>query len=361
MIFNFPSATYIDNELLFQSGKFCALPHEYLKKSNKEKISKFYQELIIKLKGCETVQTGTDPLGFDYIILDFICYVGLIFIGEKSSKKNSNKKKYPNNKFPKEYIKGRINEEYDQLNINKYVPVEIFSQSLHELRGLNSKISGHIDNLMQLTDENLWAERFDEANENFKKIYVGSRMTKFILDNVRFFNPQFIEKLTIDKQFRFVAHKSIYKIVKIYQNDFTSNKAEITFTGNSYKYVRGEREYFEILIKTLIENALKFSTEKRIGPKINIEEMANNKLKITISSYGRLIPKEEKEDIFTRGYRSTVHSHTKGTGMGLYIAYNLAKLYNISLYYKAEEVSEDKSIKIGWNKFILICNETENK
>ena len=237
--------------------------------------------------------------------------------------------------------------------------MEIFSQSLHELRGLNSKIAGHVDSLMQLTDEENWEARFDQSQESLKKLYVGSRLTKFILDNIRFFNPQFIQSLSIDKDFRFMIHKSIFKLVKIYRNDFAANKAEIQFSGTTNRFIRGEREYFEILVKTLLENALKFSTDKRIGPKIEIKELNSDKVQVIISSFGRLVPFEERDNIFTRGYRSTVHGNTNGTGMGLFIARSISTLYDISINYEAKEVSEDTSIKMGWNNLILMCNKTE--
>lgn len=357
MKLSFPSAYIFDNILSFETGKCCSLPNEYRKKSNEDILDIFYRKILGNSKGCNAPIIGTDPLGFDYIVLDYLCYVGLIFTPGSSSKKNSNKKKHPDNKFPKEYIIARIVEEYDLLNLNKYIPVQIFSQSMHELRGLNSKISGHIDKLLNFSDEENWESQFDKADESLKKIYVGTRLIKFILDNIRFFNPQNIQDLTIDKSFKFVAHRSIYKIVKIYKNDFQEDKSIIELTGYSFRCLAGEREYFEILIKAIIENALKFSSDKRIGPKIKILD-SGTKLIITISSYGRLLPLEEREDIFIRGYRSKIHEGIKGSGMGLFIAQSIAKLYNIDITYNAEEVTIEKNIKLGWNKFILICNET---
>lgn len=214
MKLNFPSVKCVDEALSFDDGIFCKLPKEYIRQANQTIIEDFYKSLISKFKGSEEVKIGIDPLGFDYAILDYMCYVGLVFINHRSSKKNTNKKKYSNNRFKQDYIIARLKEEYDQKNIKKFVPVEIFSQSLHELRGLNSKISGHVDHLMKLTDEESWIERFEDSSESLKKLYVGSRLTKFILDNTRFYNPQFVESLTIDKQFKFTIHKSVYKIVK---------------------------------------------------------------------------------------------------------------------------------------------------
>jgi len=357
MKLSFPSVSIFENEIIFDSGKYCTLPNDYDKKSNKALLIDFYRKILSNKKGCCEPTFGTDPLGFDYVLLDYICYIGLIFIGEKSSKKNGNKKKYPQNKYAKEYIIERIKEEYDVLNLNKFIPVQVFSQSMHELRGLNSKVSGHVDKLLNFSSEEDWDDQFDKADESLKKIYVGTRLIKFILDNIRFFNPQNIQNLTIDKSFKFIAHRSLFKIVKIYQNDFQEDKSIIEFTGKSYRYLAGEKEYFEILLKAIIENALKFSTDKRIGPRIKISE-DGNKLIIEIASFGRLIPLEERTDIFTRGYRSKIHENVKGTGMGLFIAKILSQHFKIDISYKAEENSTDKSVKLGWNKFILTCNET---
>lgn len=356
MKLNYPSVRIIENQLVFETGKYCSIPKEYEKQSSTHIIQEFYRKIIESKKGCCSPVVGTDSLGFDYIIIDYICYIGLIFIHENTSIKNGNKKKYPHNKFPKDYLIERIKEEYDQLNLNKYIPVHVFSQSMHELRGLNSKVSGHVDKLLNFSSEEEWGGQFDKADLSLKKIYVGTRLIKFILDNIRFFNPQNIQYLKLDKTFRFVAHRSLYKVVKIYENDFLEDKAVIDFTGGSYKYLAGEKEYFEILIKAIVENALKFSTDKRIGPKIKIYD-ETNKLIIEIASYGRLIPLEEREDIFLRGYRSKIHENTKGTGMGLFIAKKIAEQFCISIKYKQQEVSTDKSIKIGWNKFVLTCNE----
>ena len=358
MKLNYPSVNCLEKEILFEDGKYCILPKEYKRTGNQKLISDFYNQQLKKHKGSSAVQIGTDPLGFDFAILDYMCYVGLIFIGERSSIKNSNKKKYPKNKFSADYIESRLLEEYDLKNINKFVPIEIFSQSLHELRGLNSKISGHVDNLMNLTDEENWVERFDQSEESLKKIYVSSRLTKFILDNTRFYDPDYIASLSIDTQFKFAIHRSVYKIVKIYQNDFVADKTEINLEGKTYRSILGEREFFEILIKTLVENAIKFTTDKRINPKIEIKELPDLSVVIKVSSYGRLIPSEERKDIFSRSYRSSVHRSVKGTGMGLFIASSIAKLYGIVISYNAIEASEDKDIKIGWNEFILKCTRT---
>jgi two-component system sensor histidine kinase ArlS len=358
MKFNYPSAYIIDGNLKVVDGEHCNLPSEYRKNKNLKLIDDFYKKILSTSEKTKKVLIGTDPLGFDYMILDYICYIGLIFIPQRDSKKNNNKKKFPENKFPKEYLERRINEEYNHRNLNRYIPIDVFSQSLHELRGLNSKISGQIENLMELTEEDSWIDRFEESSQELKKIYVGTRLTKFLLDNTRFYNPQYLETLNLDKTFNFFIHKSVFKLVKIYENSFEADRTELSFTGNTYRKLSGEREFFEIIIKILIENGIKYSTDKRIGPKITIANLGSRKVEIKVSSFGRIVPEEERQNIFKRGYRSNIHKSIRGTGIGLYIAKNLCKLYSISLTYEVESSNLSGGANIGWNCFKLVCNDT---
>lgn len=88
MKFCYPSVTLIENKLSFQEGKYCPLPTEYLKKSNALTLDTFYRKLLTDNLGIKTPKCGTDLIGFDYIILDYICYVGILFISDKSSTRN---------------------------------------------------------------------------------------------------------------------------------------------------------------------------------------------------------------------------------------------------------------------------------
>lgn len=92
MKLNFPTVRIFEKELIFETGKYCTLPTEYSKPTNQKILNDFYRKIIEDKKGCCKALDGTDPLGFDYVIIDYICYIGLIFISENSSIKNTNKK-----------------------------------------------------------------------------------------------------------------------------------------------------------------------------------------------------------------------------------------------------------------------------
>jgi two-component system sensor histidine kinase ArlS len=284
--------------------------------------------------------------------------VGLICESSSRARTNNLKKKYPANRFQFEYIKKRIEEENNLINFREYIPIEVVAQNLHEIRGLNAKVTDNLDALLKFDNEEKWEEQFEAANVNLKKIYVASRLTKFILDNTKFYNPNFLETLTLNKDRYFNPHRCVSKIVKIYRNDFKKVKPNIEFTGNSTRKLRGDKEYFEILIKIFVENALKYTTIQTIGPQIKLIEK-NNSVTIEIASYGTLIPQEDKNNIFLKGYRSnTSKSKIEGTGMGLYNAKKLIEKFGGSIQFSTKSAVENNSVEVGWNIFTLTFKNT---
>jgi hypothetical protein len=357
MDFGYPYVSNVRRKLIFSSGRYCGLPSEYLKSTNKSVLEEFYTKILSGSSSNE-IESGIDPLGFTFINLDFICYVGLITSKGQKAKYRNLGKKYPENKFYLDYLKKQIQFEYDLLNFKEYIPIDIVTQNLHEIRGLNSKIGANIDSIMRIDDEAEWEEKFEEQTQSVKKIYVGSRLIKFILDNVKFYIPDFFENLSIKYDRSFIVHRSVSKIVKIYRNDFKKDRADIEFTGSSSGTIHGEKEYFEVLVKILVENALKYSEfSKRIGPKVLISENGQY-ISVEVHSYGRAIPTTEQPYLFSKGFRSTSNRSTKeGTGMGLYNAKQLSKHFNSEISFSNKEVSKDDNIDLAWNIFTLKINK----
>ena len=352
-LLGYPFVNIVRKKLIFSNGRYCNLPQEYLRKSNILILDSFYSEILSKSTTTD-IEIGVDPLGFTYLNLDFICYVGLVTRTDERGRFRVLSKKYPNNKFSHDYLKKQIQFEYDLLNFKEYIPIDLVTQNLHEIRGLNAKISGHIDAIMNIENEAEWEEKFEAQSENVKKIYVGSRLIKFILDNVKFYIPDFFDALKMNYERSFVVHRSVSKIVKIYRHDFKKERANLDFSGNCNSSMNGDKEYFEILVKIFVENAYKYSEfPKRIGPKVIISENINEII-IEVHSYGRVIPKTEIPYLFSNGFRSSVNRTAKeGTGMGLYNAKQLARHFNSEIVFTNKEVSEDNNIDLTWNIFIL--------
>lgn len=358
MTSNYPYADISNSIVTFHDGNLLKLPQEYLKEKNKSIIIPFYKNLLSK--NIEELTIGTDPIGFDYVIYQNICNVGVIIGNSTSAIVNNNKKKYSHHKFEKGYFIGRVKEDKRIQNFEEYIPIEIATQNIHELRNLNSKISSSVDAILDYSSDNEWEIKFDNADDNIKKIYVSSRLTKFILDNIKFYMPDYLDNLKPNTERKFSIHKSANKIAKIYSNDFKKKKINVTLEGSTYKQLYGEKELFEIILMLLTENAIKYSRDaSAIQPRIQIKEIGQI-VEVTISSYGSLIPDEDIPKLFTKGYRSSVHKNYKdGTGMGLHNAFKLIKLFNGELSYTKQPVAQS-DLTIGWNTFKITCKQTTN-
>jgi K+-sensing histidine kinase KdpD len=101
----------------------------------------------------------------------------------------------------------------------------------------------------------------------------------------------------------------------------------------------------------LIENAIKYS---EVHNKIFVtfgKESTTGKVNFLISSYGRVVPIDERTKIFDKHVRgsNTEFYDMEGIGMGLYIARNILREHNGTISYSVEE----KKQGYGFNKFTV--------
>jgi K+-sensing histidine kinase KdpD len=356
MTSNYPFLTLVNGHVTFCDGKFLPLPSEFNKQKNQVLIKQFYQTLL--KKDHDDIVMGTDILGFDFVIFQGICNVGLLIGLSSSHLVNSNKKKYPSYRFDKSYIINRIKEDKKLQNFEEYIPIQIVTQNVHEIRNINAKITSSVDELLDYENDNEWEVKFDKADDNVKKIYVGSRLIKFILDNFKFYMPNYLESLKPNTDRNIYIHKSVNKVVKIFSNHFKKRKTIIDFEGNTFRQMQGDKELFEIMLMLLIENAVKYSVDAHsICPKVKICEAPKNIVQIIIQSYGTLIPIEDEPKLFTRGFRSKAHKTKDGTGMGLYNANAIVKLLGGELVYSKNNLNSSDFAN-GWNCFTVTLRNT---
>lgn len=356
MTLDYPSVTIENQKLIYENGKHLDIPIVYNRWQNNKTVHEFYEKFLTKVLEENEIAFGTDPLGFNCVRYNFICYFGLL-ISDCGTKRNSTlRKKYSQYKFSKEYISSRIRTEYKFFNFDEFIPRNLVTQNLHEIRGLNKNISSNIDAYIQFTDEEDWESKFDAVDENIRKIYVGTRLLKFLLDKINLGRPNYFGSLIMDFSRSFVIHRSLNKVAKILSNDFKKRKVIINIDGNSYKRIKGEREMFEILIMLLLDNAIKYSRDiYSIAPTIKISDFGNGKIDISVRSYGDIIPEHERQSVFHKGFRSSINTvKTEGSGMGLFNARQLANKFGASIVYTP--TIQEQASNLGWNCFTIKVN-----
>ncbi|HIX14243.1 MAG TPA: HAMP domain-containing histidine kinase [Candidatus Hungatella pullicola] len=102
-------------------------------------------------------------------------------------------------------------------------------------------------------------------------------------------------------------------------------------------YVWGEENQLTKLLRILLDNAGKYSSENG-SIRVTLNRMGKKRLKLCVSNTGDPIPEDKKKEIFQRFYRGDgSRSDKKGYGLGLAIAKTIADNHKASLYVESED------------------------
>jgi len=124
------------------------------------------------------------------------------------------------------------------------------------------------------------------------------------------------------------------KMVLIFQKLYPDKEIELQ-KGFKEFFIFGSLEDMEELIGNLVENACKWGRKKI---KIKFENHGKNEVKILIDDDGPGLEQEQKNKVFTRGFR--VDEQTPGSGLGLNIVKDILEIYK-------GEIRLEKSPSLG--------------
>ena len=99
--------------------------------------------------------------------------------------------------------------------------------------------------------------------------------------------------------------------------------------------IYGDRDLLIEAVANLLDNAIKFTPEYGA---IRVSALADRdgRSVVRIADTGPGIPKEEREAVVTRFYRSDRSRHIEGSGLGLSLVAAIARLHDLSLVIKGE-------------------------
>ncbi|MEY3219467.1 MAG: hypothetical protein RIT27_824 [Pseudomonadota bacterium] len=95
---------------------------------------------------------------------------------------------------------------------------------------------------------------------------------------------------------------------------------------------KGNPEALEILLRNLVDNALRYTPEKG-EITISIERLKSEELCLMVKDNGAGISEDKMENIFERFYRGE-HQHIQGSGLGLSIVKRIAELHHLRLHFE---------------------------
>ena len=153
------------------------------------------------------------------------------------------------------------------------------------------------------------------------------------------------------KRRRSRVRNAVKRLSSLFAGQFIEMGKKLEVKGDSFGHALVYQS-FDLLLMPLLHNALKYSDDGSTST-IEISERGRT-CTITVKSFGPLIPERERARIFDRGYQGShgrVRGQRGGSGLGLYIAAEIAKANDSTLDYEAGTV--DPRSSFGFNKFSL--------
>ena len=197
---------------------------------------------------------------------------------------------------------------------------DMLSAIAHEFRNPIAAIMGYSQTLTEDEDipSGLRLKFLGKIYKNGEKI--EELLSRLLLWN-RFESGE--QKLHLSKfDIKPLAHEIASNLEEKYKG------REIIVEGNSL-VVKADKALLEIVLKNLIENSLKYSSEV-----VRVELLENQ---VNVIDLGVGISKENIDKVTKKFFRTDEHSWDNSMGLGLAIVKQVLKLHNSSLEIKSEE------------------------
>ena len=202
---------------------------------------------------------------------------------------------------------------------------ELITSVAHDLRTPLTSIIGYLDLVSS-------KQLADEVRRNYIGIAYSKskRLEKLIEDLFTYTKFNFGEVKVVYGEVDMVM--LINQLLDEFYPSFAENHLDYQFTSShSSAEILADGGLLARAFANLISNAIKYGGE---GEKIEIIlSKEEDKITITSTNFGEVIPKKDLDKIFTRFYRveSSRSSETGGSGLGLAIAHSIITLHGGSI------------------------------
>ncbi len=212
-------------------------------------------------------------------------------------------------------LSDRLNSMLQRLQSGYETQKQFVSDVSHELRTPLTTVSGYISMLKRwgLKDETILNESIQSLEKSTE--YLKDLIEKLLLLSKPDYN---MEMEVID----------VSLVVKDVTDIYDKNSVHINTYGQPFEVLTSEK-YLSIVLKVLIDNALKFSEKKQV-------DISFGDNRLSIRDYGIGIEKEKLEKIFDRFYKGSFSRNEGGHGLGLSIAKKISEKLGIAIEVESE-------------------------
>lgn len=211
---------------------------------------------------------------------------------------------------------------------------EFVSIAAHQLRTPLSAIKWTLKLLLEGDAGPLSASQLEFLEKGYT---INERMIKLVNDLL---NAARIEEGRFGYDFKEMDLGVFVK--EIFTNYSTAAKSKAliyTFEPSSEEIPRiyGDQEKLSLALTNIIENAIKY-TQRGGNVSVSLKKEGDF-AKITVSDNGIVVPDAEKGRVFSKFFRASnvMRLETEGTGLGLFISYNIIKRHGGVLAFDSKE------------------------
>ena len=239
------------------------------------------------------------------------------FFTQEFEEINQNLIKVLNSAKKREEIKQRYN---TKLKLKNRQRGDMISAIAHEFRNPIASIMGYSQTLQEDHDipKSLQEKFLDKIYNNGNKI--ESLLSRLILWNKFESGEATLHKSSFDLYT--LANEVKYSLKEKYKN------RDIEINGSKYM-VEADRTLIEVVLKNLMENALKYSKEKVY---LHIE---NGRISVTDKGVG--IKEKDLGKVTKKFYRSGTHNWDNSMGLGLSIVKTILSMHESKLEIESQE------------------------
>lgn len=214
-----------------------------------------------------------------------------------------------------------ITAQIEQVKYEQQEKIEMVQNLSHDLKTPLASITSYAEGLKDgvIADEESRKKAYDVLIKQSKRIdFMFDELTSVMTLDAISENKYELETIYIDKLF--------VSILQTYEQQLACESRKIDF--NMCDNIQSFKQYripLERILMNIIDNAIKFtSVGTRIELKVN--KVQDGMIAISVSDEGPGISSEHLNRIFDRTYRveESRNKDTGGSGLGLYIARNLA-------------------------------------
>ena len=230
------------------------------------------------------------------------------------------------------YVKKNYNRE-KELAYSRLLALEevnetknkLFSIVAHDLRAPLASVENY---LSQLNNLDLNAEEKTMIEQH---LLVSTRQTSEMLQNILYWSRDQLQGITANLKPVFL-YKTLSQTLNLEQTLAKEKNILLNYTIDPYLKVVADVDMLELIIRNLLNNAIKFSLPES---EINVGTIRkDNKCIITISDNGIGINDENVKDLFSLKNKGTYGTHKeKGVGLGLVLSKTYIELQNGEIWF----------------------------